>query len=238
YESRFAKLMARKASTRHAGSLVLTAPSHMCAAHSRSVPISMVKMRAGSWSMDTCTTPGYEDDMIFLLHHTRPALWIRLPETRVRMEFMVMDDDDPEEIVTPEAIERISHGVLPASKFDPERQAIYMFRGRIAKSWRQGNVFLAGDAAHLAPPCFGQGLCAGLRDIANLAWKLDLVKRGQADDSILDTYESERKPHAQFWVEQAVTAAGFLQTTDAEAAAQRDANIRTNPMAAAPVAPP
>lgn len=149
-----------------------------------------------------------------------------------------MDDDDPEEIVTPEAIERISYGVLPASKFVPERQAIYMFRGRIAKSWREGNVFLAGDAAHLAPPCFGQGLCAGLRDIANLAWKLDLVKRGQADASILDTYESERKPHAQFWVEQAVTAAGFLQTTDAEAAAQRDAYIRANPMAAAPVSPP
>lgn len=183
-------------------------------------------------------SPGYEDDMIFLLHHTRPAMWIRLPGTRVRMEFMVMDDDDPDEIITPEAIERISYGVLPASKFDPERQAIYMFRGRIAKSWRQGNVFLAGDAAHLAPPCFGQGLCAGLRDIANLAWKLDLVKRGQADASILDTYESERKPHAKFWVEQAVTAAGFLQTTDAEAAARRDANIRANPMAAAPVSPP
>lgn len=183
-------------------------------------------------------SPGYEDDMIFLLHHTRPAMWIRLPETRVRMEFMVMDDDDPEEIVTPEAIERISDGVLPASKFDPERQAIYMFRGRIAKTWRQGNVFLAGDAAHLAPPCYGQGLCAGLRDVANLAWKLDLVKRGQADDSILDTYESERKPHAQFWVEQAVTAASFLQTTDAEEAAKRDADIRANPMAAAPVSPP
>ncbi|NWN89579.1 MAG: bifunctional 3-(3-hydroxy-phenyl)propionate/3-hydroxycinnamic acid hydroxylase [Micrococcaceae bacterium] len=183
-------------------------------------------------------SPGYEDDMIFLLHHTRPAMWIRLPGTRVRMEFLVMDEDDPEEIITPEAIERISHGVLPASQFEPERQAIYMFRGRIAKSWREGNVFLAGDAAHLAPPCFGQGLCAGLRDIANLAWKLDLVKRGQAKDSILDTYESERKPHAQFWVEQAVTAAGFLQTTNSEEAAHRDANIRANPMAAAPVSPP
>src|SRR5699024_566249 len=83
---------------------------------------------------------GYEDDMIFLLHHTRPALWMRLPGTRVRMAFMVMDDDDPEEIVRPEAIARSSHGVLPASKFDPGRPAIYMSRGRIAKSWRQGNV--------------------------------------------------------------------------------------------------
>src|SRR5699024_6094254 len=57
---------------------------------------------------------GYKDDFIFFRHHTRPAMWIRLPEARVRMEFMVMDDDDPEEIITPEAIERISHGVLPA----------------------------------------------------------------------------------------------------------------------------
>ncbi|MCG2621987.1 bifunctional 3-(3-hydroxy-phenyl)propionate/3-hydroxycinnamic acid hydroxylase [Arthrobacter sp. I2-34] len=182
-------------------------------------------------------SPGLSSDMIFLGHHTRPALWIRLPGTRVRMEFMLMPDDDPEEIVTAAAVERISHGVLPADKFTADRQALYTFRGRIARQWRAGNIFLAGDAAHQAPPLFGQGLCAGVRDVANLVWKLDLVKRGAADDSILDTYESERKPHARFWVEQATNAAGFLQTTDAEVAKQRDEFIRANPAASAPVSP-
>lgn len=183
-------------------------------------------------------SPGYADDMIFLGHHTRPALWVRLPGTRVRMEFMLMPDDDPAEIVTSEAVERISLGVLPVDKFTADRQAMYTFRGRIARTWRSGNVFLAGDAAHQAPPLFGQGLCAGMRDVANLTWKLDLVKRGLAADSLLDTYESERKPHAQFWVEQAANAAGFVQTTSADVAAQRDAFIRAHPEQLAPVAPP
>ncbi len=182
---------------------------------------------------------GYEDDMIFLGHHSRPALWVRLPGTRVRMEFMLMPGDDPAEIVTSEAVERISHGVLAADRFTSDRQAIYTFRGRIAERWRVGDIFIAGDAAHLAPPLFGQGLCAGIRDVANLVWKLDLVKRGVAGDDLLDTYESERKPHAQYWVEQAANAAKFVQTTDPEVAAQRDAFIRANPAAASPPpAPP
>ncbi|HJF14076.1 MAG TPA: bifunctional 3-(3-hydroxy-phenyl)propionate/3-hydroxycinnamic acid hydroxylase [Enteractinococcus helveticum] len=183
-------------------------------------------------------SPGYEDDMVFLCHHTRPALWIRLPGTRVRMEFMVMEGDDLDEIVTPAAIERISRGILPAAQFHPDRQAVYTFRGRIAQRWREGRIFLAGDSAHQAPPCFGQGLCAGIRDVANLTWKLGLIKRGVADESLLDTYETERKPHAQFWVEQATNAAMFLQTTDAEAARKRDEYLWANPMEAAPVSPP
>lgn len=182
--------------------------------------------------------PGLASDMIFLGHHTRPAMWVRLPGKRVRMEFMLMPGDDPEEIATPGAVERISHGVLPADKFTADRLATYTFRGRIALQWRAGNIFLAGDAAHQAPPLFGQGLCAGIRDVANLVWKLAAVKRGASDDTLLDTYESERKPHARFWVEQASNAARFLQTTDADTAKQRDAFIRENPAASAPVAPP
>ena len=180
---------------------------------------------------------GLSSDMIFLGHHTRPALWVRLPGKRVRMEFMLMPGDDPEEIATPAGVERISHGVLPADKFTADRLATYTFRGRISQQWRAGNIFLAGDAAHQAPPLFGQGLCAGMRDVANLVWKLAAVKRGAAEDSLLDTYESERLPHARFWVEQATNAAGFMQTTNAEVATQRDAFIRANPAASAPVAP-
>ena len=177
--------------------------------------------------------PGYAADMVQFGRYTRPALWLRLPGTRVRMEFMLMPEDDPNEIVTPAAVERISRGALPAEMFQPERQAVYTFRGRIAQRWRSGNIFLVGDAAHQAPPLFGQGLCAGLRDVANLAWKLDLVKRGVAGDDLLDTYESERKPHATFWVETAANQAVVIQTTDPQVAAQRDQFIRANPGASA-----
>lgn len=177
--------------------------------------------------------PGYAADMVQLGTYTRPALWLRLPGTRVRMEFMLMPGDDPEEIVTPEAIERLSRGVLPADRFTPDRRAIYTFRGRIAERWRDGRVFLVGDAAHTAPPLFGQGLCAGMRDIENLVWKLALVRRGKADESLLDTYETERKPHATYWVETAANQAVLMQTTDPEVAAKRDEFIKAHPEASA-----
>jgi len=182
--------------------------------------------------------PGYTADMVQFGRHSRPALWLRLPGPRVRMEFMLVPGDDPEEIVTATAVERISRGALPADKFFPDRQAIYTFRGRIARQWRVGNVFLAGDAAHQAPPLFGQGLCAGIRDVANLTWKMDLVARGLADDTLLDTYESERKPHATYWVETAANQAVILQTLDPEVARNRDEFIRNHPeQTAVPTSP-
>jgi 3-(3-hydroxy-phenyl)propionate hydroxylase len=174
---------------------------------------------------------------VFLGHYSRPALWCRLPGDRVRMEFKVMPDDDPTEISTRDAVARLSRGVLPVESFEPDRTAIYTFRARVAERWRIGNVFLAGDAAHQAPPLFGQGLCSGMRDAANLVWKLRLVAAGRAGDDLLDTYESERRPHARTWVEKAATMAGLLQTTDPETAAGRDAYLRANPAAAAPPPP-
>jgi 3-(3-hydroxy-phenyl)propionate hydroxylase len=182
-------------------------------------------------------SPGMASDMAFLGHHSRPALWARLTGARVRMEFKVMPGDEPEEIVTPKAIERLSHGLLPVDHFEPDRVAIYTFRGRLAEQFRVGNVFLAGDAAHQAPPLFGQGLCAGMRDVANLTWKLDLVSKGLAPESLLDTYESERRPHARYWVEQAATMAKLVQTTDPAVAAGRDAHIRQHPEDSVPPVP-
>ena len=120
-------------------------------------------------------SPGIPGDMVMIGHYSRPALWIRLPGDRVRMEFKVLPGDDRDELVTPAAVERVSRGALPVGHFTADRAVIYTFRSRLAEKWRDGNVFLAGDAAHQAPPLFGQGLCAGMRDVANLIWKLRLV---------------------------------------------------------------
>ncbi|MEV4252652.1 FAD-dependent monooxygenase, partial [Spirillospora sp. NPDC049652] len=67
---------------------------------------------------------------------------------------------------------------------------------RLADTYRDGRVLLAGDAAHVHSPFGGQGLLLGLGDAANLGWKLALVARGEAPDALLDTYTEERRPVA------------------------------------------
>jgi 3-(3-hydroxy-phenyl)propionate hydroxylase len=77
------------------------------------------------------------------------------------------------------------------------RSASYRFHALVARQWRSGRVFLAGDAAHQQPPFTGQGMCQGIRDVANLSWKLESVLRGRADHALLDTYEMERSAHVR-----------------------------------------
>jgi 2-polyprenyl-6-methoxyphenol hydroxylase-like FAD-dependent oxidoreductase len=107
-----------------------------------------------------------------------------------------------------------------------ERHAVYTFRGAIADTWRLGRVFLAGDAAHLTPPFAGQGLCAGFRDALALAWRLDLALRGNAAPALLDSYQSERKDHAQAWIFNAIELGKVICVLDPAAAAQRDAGMK------------
>src|SRR5579875_2111309 len=103
-----------------------------------------------------------------------------------------------------------------------ERHAVYTFRACYAEQWRVGRVFVAGDAAHLTPPFAGQGMCAGLRDAANLAWKLDLVLGGAADESLLDTYQQERLPSVRASIEFAMELGKVICVPDPGEAAARD----------------
>jgi flavoprotein hydroxylase len=103
-----------------------------------------------------------------------------------------------------------------------ERHAVYTFQARVAQHWQDGRVFVAGDAAHLMPPFAGQGMCSGIRDAANLAWKLDLVMAGSADPSLLATYEEERKPGAEFAVDFSIDLGKVICVADPAEAAARD----------------
>lgn len=102
-----------------------------------------------------------------------------------------------------------------------ERKAVYRFNATLTKSWRTGAILLAGDAAQLMPPFARQGLCSGLRDAANLGWKLPAVLRG-ADASLLDTYASEREPHVRAIISLASMMGRTVCMTDPDAVRVRD----------------
>jgi 3-(3-hydroxy-phenyl)propionate hydroxylase len=128
----------------------------------------------------------------------RPVLMIPLPYGHRRWEFKLNDTDDETALTDPQRVltELIAprYGTAPLPRV--LRSAVYLHHSRTAERFRAGRVFLAGDAAHLQPPFFGQGMNSGIRDATNLAWKLALVLQGPAGDGLLDTYDSERREHA------------------------------------------
>ena len=141
---------------------------------------------------------------------------------RRRWEIMLMPSDDPENLTDPAVFWPMMARWLGPEDARIERAAVYTFHSVIQEGWRKGRLFLAGDACHQTPPFLGQGMCAGMRDAANLAWKVGAVVRGQAPDALLDTYEIERLPHVSAFIELAVELGGVLQETDPAKAAERD----------------
>jgi 3-(3-hydroxy-phenyl)propionate hydroxylase/flavoprotein hydroxylase len=102
------------------------------------------------------------------------------------------------------------------------RTATYTFSSVVARSWRAGRFLLAGDAAHQMPPHLGQGMCSGIRDAANLAFKLDLVLRRQVPPDLLDTYQRERDPHVRWVLDKAIELGRAHTIRDPAVAAERD----------------
>jgi len=103
------------------------------------------------------------------------------------------------------------------------RHKVYNFRSLLAEKWREGRMLLAGDAAHVMPPFLGQGMCSGMRDAWNLAWKLDLILDGKASGDLLDTYQPERAPHVRQLMDMSIFLGKIICIPDSEAAAERDA---------------
>jgi hypothetical protein len=112
---------------------------------------------------------------------------------------------------------------LHAGNATLERHAVYTFQARWVDGWRAGQLLLAGDAAHQMPPFAGQGMCSGIRDAANLAWKLDLVLAGKAGDTLLDSYASERVAQVRQVIEFSIELGKVICVSDPAAAASRDA---------------
>jgi 3-(3-hydroxy-phenyl)propionate hydroxylase len=144
----------------------------------------------------------------------RAATYMRIGEKRYRWEFQLLDHETAVQYDSVDAISPLIGPWLPsraAEQLTLIRSAEYTFRARVAERWRDRRVFLLGDAAHLTPPFIGQGMGAGIRDAANLSWKLAAVVAGGAPESSLDSYEQERIPHVLSMIRLAV-AVGVAMT--------------------------
>ncbi|MFF2502675.1 bifunctional 3-(3-hydroxy-phenyl)propionate/3-hydroxycinnamic acid hydroxylase [Streptomyces sp. NPDC058067] len=183
--------------------------------------------------------PDHFDQAKVFCDPERGHMFMPIGRSRQRFELAVLKGEDHAPFEDPEfawAWLRKTHGLGPKD-VRILRQVVYTFQGRIAESWRRGRAFLIGDAAHTTPPYMGQGACSGMRDGITLGWKLDLVLRGLAGEELLDTYETERRPHATAITEISTALGRVANTHDRVEAAARDEAFRTGDVPPLPAFP-
>ncbi|WP_178945285.1 bifunctional 3-(3-hydroxy-phenyl)propionate/3-hydroxycinnamic acid hydroxylase [Kocuria sp. TGY1127_2] len=153
----------------------------------------------------------------------RPTTLVSGGVGRRRWEFMRLPGEDPAELNTEERAWELLRGWdRTAENTEIERRALYTFTACWGQTWNRGRAAIAGDAAHQMPPFAGQGMCSGLRDVANLAWKLDLTLTGSAGPAILDTYTSERSLHIRYAIAMSVALGQVICVLDEDQAEDRD----------------
>ena len=154
-----------------------------------------------------------------------------------RWEFMRLPGERNEELENEATVWRLLKPWAGPDDIELVRHKIYNFRSLIANRWRDRRLLIAGDAAHVMPPFMGQGMCAGLRDGWNLAWKLGLVLDGTASDLLLDSYQPERRPHVRALVEASIYLGRIICIPDAAQAAARDHDFLSGSAAPPPPFP-
>lgn len=156
---------------------------------------------------------------------SRPTTFIIGPGNHRRFEIMLLPGEDPREMETAAQVWRLLARWITPDDATLWRAASYRFHALVAKEWRRGRIFLAGDAAHQQPPFIGQGMCQGIRDVGNLVWKLDRVLRGQSNAKLLDSYGEERGEHVRQLTSRIKAIGHVICERDPDAAAARDERI-------------
>lgn len=159
----------------------------------------------------------------------RPCTYVIGPKNHRRWEISLKEGEDPKQAATPEETWKLLERWITPEDGELWRQASYRFHALVAAEWRRGRVFVAGDAAHMQPPFLGQGMCQGVRDVANLSWKLAAVLRGEvageAAERLLDSYGQERKPHVRELTSRIKAVGAVICERDPARARERDARL-------------
>ena len=163
------------------------------------------------------------DTITFFCDPRRPTVRLPAVGSRVRFEFMQLPGENPDELASDHRIKEFLQPYVDYSRVHIERRVVYTFHARVADAWRKGRVLIAGDAAHLMPPFAGQGMNGGMKDAANLAWKLAAVIAGNADAGILDSYEIERARSVRSMVNVSRRLGAVIVPTNRVVAGLRDA---------------
>ena len=140
----------------------------------------------------------------------RPATYCRNVGKRRRWEFAINNNESEKKVLSNSYIWNFLKPWLKPSEASLERKTIYTFQSAISKKWKKGRVFLAGDAAHLMPPFMGQGMCAGVRDASNLAWKIAYCLKNNHSEKLLNTYQSERYSNVIEYIKTTVKMGEFV----------------------------
>ena len=195
-------------------------------------PLDMLAEPAQWLVVDVLLTepvPALPAGTVQICNPARPITTIECVGGRYRWEIKLMPGDDAAAFAEPDHVWQMLKPWISPHQATIERAVLYTFRSAVARSWRRGRTLIAGDAAHQTPPFLGQGLCAGIRDAANLAWKLDWVVKGLAAQSLLDSYALEQSPHVRAFIREAARIGEIIQVTDLDAAAARDQELIDRP---------
>jgi 3-(3-hydroxy-phenyl)propionate hydroxylase len=163
------------------------------------------------------------DKITFHCDPRRPSVQLPAVGSRVRWEFMQLPGESAEDLLRDGTIRALLEPSVNGAAVEIERKTVYAFHARVADRWRNGRVFLAGDAAHMMPPFAGQGMNGGMKDTVNLSWKLAAVLTGSAPAEILDTYEKERAEHVRAMVKLSCRLGSVIMPTNRAIASVRDA---------------
>lgn len=185
-----------------------------------------IEMRGSTYEqdwivIDTLNDPDTVNFSHFICSSQRPHVSVPAPHGGRRYEFMLLPGETHEEVLDEAFLAQLLKPFRQICPDDIVRKTIYKFHARMADRWREGRILLAGDAAHLTPPFAGQGMNAGLRDAANLSWKLACVLNAGASPAILDTYDTERRGPAWAMIQLAVAMGDIIMPIKPEQLAFR-----------------